>query len=271
MIARPSGSSPKTAPPNRSNTFSCGSSSYIAISSRITARSESTSLSAGRNTMSAITSKARVRCSSITRAYREVVSLPVPALSSPPFASKIWSISSELYVSVPLNSKCSSRCESPAWSSVSPREPVPIHSPSATERTAGIASVTTRTPESSVVSRCVCATTSGAGPGPGRGHGRDRDPGHGRCADDHRDPRVVCEPQSDPSTLAVDLDHAHVDLVALIQDLFDRSDPLPGRDIGDVQQAVGALRELDECPELGRLDDLDTGELVADLNLFGHR
>ena len=53
MIARPSGWSPNTASPSRSKTFSCGSSSYIAISSRITARSESISLSVGRKTMSA--------------------------------------------------------------------------------------------------------------------------------------------------------------------------------------------------------------------------
>ena len=68
MIARPSGCSPNTASPNRSNTFSWGSSSYMAISSRITARSDSMSFSAGRNTMSAITSNASATCSSITRA-----------------------------------------------------------------------------------------------------------------------------------------------------------------------------------------------------------
>ena len=89
MIARPSGSSPNTASPKTSKTFSCGSSSYIAISSRITARSDSISSSAGRNTMSAITSNASDRCWSITRAYTEVDSLPVPALSSAPIPSKI--------------------------------------------------------------------------------------------------------------------------------------------------------------------------------------
>ncbi len=89
MIARPSGWSPNTASPSTSNTFSCGSSSYIAISSRITARSESMSSSAGRNTMSAITSNASGTCWSMTRAYTEVVSLPVPAFSSAPMPSKI--------------------------------------------------------------------------------------------------------------------------------------------------------------------------------------
>ena len=47
-------------------------------------------------------------------------------------------------------------------------------------------------------------------------------------------------------------------------------DPLAGRDVRDVQQAVGALGELDERAERRRLDDL-AGELVADLDLLGHR
>ena len=119
MIARPSGSDPNVAWPSRSNTFSWGSSSYIAISSRITSRSESISLSDGRNTMSAITSNAAGRCSSITRAYTDVVSLPVPAFSSAPIPSNSWSICTDSYFSVPLNSRCSSRCERPAWDSAS--------------------------------------------------------------------------------------------------------------------------------------------------------
>ena len=49
---------------------------------------------------------------------------------------------------------CSSRCEIPAWLSCSAAEPVPIQKPSATERTLGTRSVTTLTPESSVVMRC---------------------------------------------------------------------------------------------------------------------
>ena len=49
------------------------------------------------------------------------------------------------------------------------------------------------------------------------------------------------------------------------------ADALAGRDVGDVQQAVGALGELDEGAERRRLDDLRAGELVADLDLLGHR
>ena len=49
-----------------------------------------------------------------------------------------------------------------------------------------------------------------------------------------------------------------------------RLDAVARRDVGDVQQAVGALRELDEGAEGGRLDDL-AEVLVADLDLLHHR
>src|SRR5215211_849159 len=125
----------------------------MAISSITTCRSESTSAHAGRSTMSAITSSARSRWRSRKRAYTEVVSLLVPALISAPIASKISSISVEPKLRLPLNSRCSMKCESPAWPSASSREPAPTHRPSAIERTPGIASVTTRTPASSSVRR----------------------------------------------------------------------------------------------------------------------
>ena len=62
----------------------------------------------------------------------------------------------------------------------------------------------------------------------------------------------------------------HLDLVAAVEHVLDRVDPLAGRDVRDVQQAVGALGQLDEGAEGRGLDDL-AGELVADLDLLGHR
>ena len=103
--------------------------------------------------MSAMTSKARPRWRSSTRVYRVVASLSVPALTSAPIASKIWSISSEPKRSVPRKSMCSSRCVMPASSSASAAEPAAIQNPSAAERTPGMRSLTTRVPESSVVIR----------------------------------------------------------------------------------------------------------------------
>ena len=104
--------------------------------------------------MSAITSSARSRCWSRKREYTDVVSLPVPALISAPIPSKIWSISIELKRFVPLKSRCSRKCETPACAGVSLRDPVPTQIPRAIERTEGIASVITRTPESSSVILC---------------------------------------------------------------------------------------------------------------------
>src|SRR3954451_24746218 len=81
---------------------------------------------------------------------------------------------------------------------------------------------------------------------------------------------VVRQAQADSAALLVDLDHAHVDLVAAVEHGLDRLGPLAGLDVRDVQQAVGALGELDERAERRRLDDLAV-ELVADLDLLGHR
>src|ERR687893_185754 len=66
--------------------------------------------------------------------------------------SKVWSISTDVKRSVPLYSRCSRKCEMPPCSGDSLREPVPIQRPSAIDRTDGIRSDTTRTPESSRVS-----------------------------------------------------------------------------------------------------------------------
>src|SRR5215208_6984601 len=298
MIGLPSGWAPNTASPSTSKTLSCGSSSYMAISSRMTSRSASTSRNAGRKTMSAITSMARPAWTSRTREETEVVSLPVPAFSSAPISSKIWSISSEAYRLEPLNSRCSSTWERPACSGASARDPVAIQKPSATERTDGMRSVTIRSPPGRRVRRCsdskrlrairiavarapapvapaaaavspaapavaaaAAAVAAAVGARADRGQLGDRLAGHGR---------VVGQAQADPPALAVDLDHAHGDLVALVEHVLDGVHALARGDVGDVQQAVGALGELDEGAEGRRLDDL-AGELVADLHLLGHR
>src|SRR3954468_11142002 len=206
---------------------------------------------------------------------------------------------------------CSRKCERPASASVSPREPAPTKKPRAADRTEGMTSVTIRSPESSSVRRCsgkaraaalaavrvavgarpaLAATAAAVAVAPAPASavaaaaavtprpavaaavaaaaaGADAGPLLDGLAGDLR---ILGEAQADAPALAVDLDHAHGDLVALVEDLLHRVDPLAGRDVGDVQQAVGALGELDERAEGGRLDDL-AGELVADLDLLGHR
>src|SRR5829696_5973939 len=246
----------------------------MAISSITTCRSASTSAHAGRSTMSAITSSARSRWRSRKRAYTEVVSLLVPALISAPIASKISSISVEPKLRLPLNSRCSMKCETPAWPSASSREPAPTHRPSAIERTPGIASVTTRTPASSSVRRWRSAFTRRSS---ARQGARACGAPSGSIAPlaamvstaAVAAPRVAGEAQADAAALLVDLDDPHRELVAPAQHLLDRLGAPAGRDVRDVQEAIGPLGELDERAERRGLDDL-AGVLVADLDLLGH-
>src|SRR5439155_24162502 len=66
------------------------------------------------------------------------------------------------------------KCETPALASVSSREPAPIQKPSATERTLGIRSEMTRSPESSSERTYFCTPAlSLAGPAGRLGQGRN--------------------------------------------------------------------------------------------------
>ena len=75
--------------------------------------------------------------------------------------------------------------------------------------------------------------------------------------------------QADPPAGLVDLLDDHVEHVAALDHVLDVADPARA-DVRDVEQAVGALLQLDERAELGRLDDL-AGVLVADLGLLRDR
>src|SRR5436190_869998 len=187
---------------------------------------------------------------------------------------------------------CSIRWDRPASSSPSPTLPVPIQKPSATDRTESIDSVTTRTPESSSVSlgsvrvspsaaaRAARAAASAvpavAATVPAAAAAVAPAPAAVAAAADRRellrrlagDVGVVGQAQADAAALAVDLDHADLHLVAAVEDLLDRGRALAGRDVGDVQQAVGALGQLDEGADRRRLDDLALA-LFADLDLLG--
>src|ERR1700682_2898169 len=194
---------------------------------------------------------------------------------------------------------CSSRWEMPAWPSCSSAEPVPIQKPSATERTLATRSVTTLTPESSAVIRCSGFSGPSIAVAPVARAARSalaiaaraplgalaavapralawRPPATAARAHAGelldrlaRDVRVVSQTQPDATTLAVHLDDANVDLVAFAEHILDALHALAGRDVGDVQQAVRALRELDERAERRRLDDF-AEVLVADLDLLHH-
>ena len=77
------------------------------------------------------------------------------------------------------------------------------------------------------------------------------------------------ELEADPAALLVDLLDDHVEHVAAGDHVLDVGDAT-GADVRDVQQAVGALLQLDEGAELRRLDDL-AGVRVPDLRLLRQR
>src|SRR3954467_6467484 len=171
---------------------------------------------------------------------------------------------------------CSIRWERPASSSPSPTLPAPIQNPSATDRTESMDSVTTRTPESSSVSRgavrvppsaparaagaaaaavppVAAVTAVAAGAAAVAAAAADAGQLLGGLAGDVG---VVGQAQADAAALAVDLDDPHGDLVAAVEHLLDRGRPLAGRDVGDRPLAVRAVGELDDGDVGGRLDDL---------------
>ena len=154
-IGRPSGLSPQACAANRLWTTSSGSSSCMAISSRITSRSASTSSGSSSElvSMSPSTSTASGRSSSSTRAWKQVYSFAVKALNSPPTASSSIEMSSADRSAVPLKSRCSRKCEQPCSAGVSSREPTPTQTPMLAERTPAMCSVTTRSPLGSTVRR----------------------------------------------------------------------------------------------------------------------
>src|SRR5664280_288981 len=82
--------------------------------------------------------------------------------------------------------------------------------------------------------------------------------------------RRLDRPQTDPIARLVDLDDLDRDRVAATHDVVDLVDPLAAAELGDVDQSVDALLELDEGAEVGRLDHL-AGDDVADLDVLAHR
>src|SRR5437588_2299350 len=75
--------------------------------------------------------------------------------------------------------------------------------------------------------------------------------------------------ESDPAPCLVDLLDDDVEHVAARDHVLDVADTARS-DVRDVEEAVGALLELDERAELGRLHDL-AGVRVADLGLLRYR
>ena len=196
---------------------------------------------------------------------------------------------------MPLNSRCSRKCEQPCRVGVSSREPTPTQTPMLAERTPAICSVTTRRPPGRTVRRtrevtCPAPSRSrlqGAGaPTAGRQRLRPvsrpavellagcRSVGRSRVARPSSAPSAArgLLDHGDQRQLAavVDLGDLDLDLLADRDDVLDVLDALAagqGAQLADVQQAVLAGEQRDERTEVGRLHDRAEVAL-ADL---GHR
>src|SRR5262245_10757987 len=157
-------------------------------------------------------------------------------------------MASALRVAVPLNTRCSMRWDIPPRFSVSWREPVSTHTPTATERTCSMRSVTIRMPLGRNPFRYASITRGLSGP---RRVRRRRGlqfflVGQGRLIAERHLPAQPHFP------IAVDLDDLDEHLVTLGQDVLDRADAALG-DLRDVQEPLGVGNDLDERAEL---DDL---------------
>ena len=220
--------------------------------------------------MSPITSTAIGRSSSSTRAWKQVYSLRGERVD---LAADRVERDGDVHrraPRVPLNSRCSRKCEAPGSVGVSSREPTPTQTPTLAERTPGIVSVTTRSPPGRTVRR-----TRDAPPGAVRSLSRVRvEPGCGlgcvrQPSSDSASLGVRCLGRPRPSAsllddrdqrqlaAVVDLGDLDLDLLADGDDVLDVLDPLAAgelAELADVQQAVLAGQQRDERTEGGGLD-----------------
>src|SRR5262245_37376667 len=151
----------------------------------------------------------------------------------------VRAICSALRLAVPLNTRCSMRCDMPARSSGSCREPVSTQTPTATERTWDIRSVTSRMPLGRTAFRLPSLT------------GRIRRVGvlelllggqRGLVAQRHL-------PAQPHLAVAVDLDHLDGHHVALSEHVLDGADAALG-DLRYMQQAFSVRDHFDKGAEL---------------------
>src|SRR5213083_2312329 len=179
-------------------------------------------------------------------------------------------MASAVRVWVPLKTRCSMRWDMPARPSGSCREPVSTHTPTATDRTCSIRSVTTRMPLGGTLFRYPSLTGTAFS-----GARRIRRlwvlelflVGERRLLAQRH---LAGEPHL---AVAVDLDDLDEDLVTLGQHVLDRANPVLG-DLRDVQEPLGVGDDLHERAVLDDLLDLteiDPVELDLAADVLDHR
>src|SRR3954452_7477314 len=140
-------------------------------------------------------------------------------------------------VGVPLNRRCSRKCDAPLSCAASSLDPTCTYTPTAADRTPGMCSVTTRRPPLRTVRRTPPGRfVKGGSLGVG-GLGRLG----GLALLHHRHQRQLAA--------VVDLGDLDLELLADRDDVLDVVDPLAagqGTQLADVQQAVLAGQERDE-------------------------
>src|ERR687894_62911 len=141
---------------------------------------------------------------------------------------------------VPLKSMCSIRWVMPATSSFSSRLPARIQIPKETLVASSRGSERTRRPPGSSLLLMLGSLNKA----------------------------LVLQLLQGDAVLLVYVEDPHLHAVALVDHVLDALDPLPARrEAGDVDQAVPARHQLDEGPEVRRLDDL-AGVDVAGLDVL---
>ena len=152
-IDQPSGCPSQNLSAKISWMMSSGVSSTIFISWRTTRRSLSISFLSNFELMkmSERRSMAFGRSLLSILAKKQVYSLPVKALRTPPTLSISIEMSRAVLLSVPLKRRCSMKCETPLISRVSNLEPVFTQMPMEDDSTSGISSVITAMPLSNLV------------------------------------------------------------------------------------------------------------------------
>src|SRR5882672_8100565 len=193
-----------------------------------------------------MTSRARGRSASRTRAWYAVESREVYASSDPPRASRARAISWAERRSVPLNTMCSSRCDTPILGRGSWALAVRTHTPIAAERTVATRSESTVTPFGAVV-RWISRSSRTVSIG-----------------------RLVFLEQRLPGQLhaaaLVHLEQLDPHVVAPLDDILGFFGAAVLQ-LGDVEQALDARGDLDERPERrGALHDALVD--LADLGLL---
>ena len=264
MTGRPSGVSPHSASANASWTTSPGSSSCMAISSRITPRSTSTSSARHDREVTRSQTTSTASAQVLVEDPRVVAGVLLGGEGVHLAADRVHArdeISSAPRRCVPLNSRCSRKCDAPCSDGplVAAADADPDAEGDRPDARDLLRDDTEPSRQDGAAHRVRCAAVrrrrEGSRAVAGRSAYSAPRPGAG-CVVLHRH-------EADLAAL-VDLLDLDLQLVADVDDVLDLADALAVAELADVDQAVLAGQQADERAEGGGLDDR-AQEALADL------